>query len=107
MLGYALLFPAAVGAAALSSRAALPIDSCPGYKATNVQDHGVSLTADLHLAGSACNTFGDDLATLKLKVDYETGKFRPLAQSICSSDNLTNIDHPNRYPAPCYDLRRG
>ncbi|KAK7553719.1 putative alpha-glucosidase [Phyllosticta citricarpa] len=51
---------------------ALPIDSCPGYTASNVQDRGSSLTADLTLAGTACNTYGRDLTELKLRVEYQT-----------------------------------
>ncbi|KAK8253910.1 hypothetical protein IWZ00DRAFT_211443 [Phyllosticta capitalensis] len=56
-----------------------PIDSCPGYTASNVQDRGSTLTADLKLAGTACNTYGRDLTELKLRVEYQTGKQEPLA----------------------------
>jgi alpha-glucosidase len=51
-----------------------PIDDCPGYTAKNVahSDHG--LTADLALAGQACNTYGTDLDNLKLVVEYQSGK---------------------------------
>lgn len=50
-----------------------PLDSCPGYEASNVQNTGNSLTADLTLAGPACNAYGDDLVDLRLSVTYETG----------------------------------
>lgn len=49
-------------------------DSCPGYKATNIQNTGSKLTADLTLAGPACNAYGTDLADLRLLVEYQTGK---------------------------------
>ena len=50
------------------------LDACPGYKASNVKDDGSTLTADLSLAGKACNVFGSDVQQLKLQVTYETGK---------------------------------
>jgi alpha-glucosidase len=49
------------------------LDACPGYKATNVEVKGSSLSADLSLAGTPCNVFGQDIAKLKLEVTYETG----------------------------------
>ena len=50
------------------------LDACPGYKATNVNSSGSTLTADLSLAGQACNVFGTDVQKLKLEVMYETGR---------------------------------
>ncbi|OJT01982.1 hypothetical protein TRAPUB_7516 [Trametes pubescens] len=47
------------------------LDACPGYKAKNVFTFGPKLTADLVLAGKACNVFGNDLEKLKLEVTYE------------------------------------
>ena len=49
------------------------LDKCPGYKASHVVTKGATLTADLALAGKACNVFGADIAKLKLQVTYETG----------------------------------
>ena len=49
------------------------LDACPGYKATNIESSGPTLTADLSLAGQACNVFGADIQELKLQVIYETG----------------------------------
>lgn len=46
--------------------------SCPGYTASNVQSTATSLSADLTLAGPACNAYGDDLENLTLTVTYET-----------------------------------
>ena len=48
--------------------------SCPGYKASNVKVHSSSMTADLTLAGPACNVYGTDLTHLTLEVVYETSK---------------------------------
>lgn len=51
------------------------LDACPGYKASHVTTHGAQLTADLTLAGKACNVFGSDIEKLKLQVSYETSEF--------------------------------
>ncbi|GIZ37193.1 hypothetical protein CKM354_000065000 [Cercospora kikuchii] len=48
--------------------------SCPGYSASNVQTTGTGLTADLSLAGPACNSYGEDIQNLKLTVNYDTAK---------------------------------
>ncbi|RDI77048.1 hypothetical protein Vi05172_g12975 [Venturia inaequalis] len=48
------------------------LESCPGYTATNIATTSSGLTADLKLAGPACNTYGRDLDNLKLSVVYET-----------------------------------
>lgn len=48
------------------------LTSCPGYTASNVQTTASSLSADLTLAGPACNVYGDDLENLTLIVTYET-----------------------------------
>ncbi|KAF2724910.1 glycoside hydrolase family 31 protein [Polychaeton citri CBS 116435] len=44
---------------------------CPGYKASNVQQTGNRLTADLTLAGNACNVYGNDIIDLVLDVQYQ------------------------------------
>lgn len=46
---------------------------CPGYSASNVHEEANSLTADLTLAGDACNVYGTDVEHLKLLVEYQTG----------------------------------
>lgn len=60
-------------ASELVKRQSASLDSCPGYTASNVQDDGGRVTADLALAGTACNVYGDDLTNLKLEVEYQTG----------------------------------
>lgn len=49
------------------------LSSCPGYKASNVQQTYNGLTADLTLAGEPCNAYGKDLQDLTLTVEYQTG----------------------------------
>ena len=63
-----------IGASAAVAQTA-DLDSCPGYNAQNVQTNGASITADLSLAGTACNVYGNDTQSLKLEVTYETGAF--------------------------------
>lgn len=60
----------------LATRSAGNADSCPGYAASNVVKTDSSLTADLTLAGDACNAFGEDIKNLKLLVEYQTSKSR-------------------------------
>ena len=59
-------------------------DACPGYKASNVQTTDNGITADLTLAGSACNIYGQDLSDLKLLVEYQTGTYRLCICVLCS-----------------------
>ena len=46
---------------------------CPGYIASNIQSTASSVTADLRLAGPACNIYGSDLKDLRFKAEYQTG----------------------------------
>lgn len=62
---------ALLGASYLCSAAT--VEDCPGYTATNVFETATGLTADLSLAGEACNAYGYDLGSLKLLVEYQTG----------------------------------
>jgi alpha-glucosidase len=57
----------------LVKRQSASLDTCPGYTASNVQNDGARVTADLALAGTACNVYGDDLTNLRLEVEYQTG----------------------------------
>ncbi len=61
-------------AAAAAANGDDPLAKCPGYTASNVVRSSTGLTADLALAGPACNVYGDDLAHLTLAVTYETSK---------------------------------
>ncbi|TPX12191.1 uncharacterized protein E0L32_007077 [Thyridium curvatum] len=75
-LGTWLCAAGAASASALLPARDYPSDSrlanCPGYKASNVKTSDTGLTADLALAGAACNAYGDDLQNLTLTVTYET-----------------------------------
>ena len=55
------------------------LDKCPGYSASNVQTSESGLTADLKLAGPACNAYSDDLEDLVLSVTYESGMSSPVS----------------------------
>lgn len=88
----ALLFAAAVSSAFANSdhgkppsKDVDPLAKCPGYRASNVRTTSSTLTADLNLAGPACNVYGTDLTHLTLSVTYETGKTRSisLCRKIC------------------------
>jgi len=48
-----------------------PQDVCPGYTASGVKETESGLTADLNLAGSPCNVYGNDVANLTLKVESQ------------------------------------
>lgn len=71
-----LVGAAAAAGVALHSRASN--EECAGYTASNFNQHGSSLTADLILAGDHCDSYGTDLENLKLLVEYQTGKSSPL-----------------------------
>lgn len=77
MIGYwtGLLFSGLTSAAVLIKDAPSSdsLAACPGYKASNVKTTDSGLTADLQLAGDACNIYGDDLTDLVLEVTYESG----------------------------------
>ncbi|KAI5859541.1 glycoside hydrolase family 31 protein [Durotheca rogersii] len=48
-----------------------PQSVCPGYTASNVRTTNNGLTADLTLAGDACNVYGTDIEALSLTVEYQ------------------------------------
>jgi len=50
------------------------IESCPGYKASNIKTSSTGLSASLTLAGTACNAYGTDLNDLTLTVEYQTSE---------------------------------
>jgi alpha-glucosidase len=57
----------------IAQRQTSSLGDCPGYSASNVQNDGSRVTADLSLAGTACSVYGEDLTDLKLEVEYQTG----------------------------------
>jgi alpha-glucosidase len=44
---------------------------CPGYKASKVITSENTVTADLSLAGPACNAYGNEIPDLVLEVQYQ------------------------------------
>ncbi|RYP78902.1 hypothetical protein DL771_000287 [Monosporascus sp. 5C6A] len=48
-----------------------PQSVCPGYRAVNVETTANGLTADLILAGTPCNVYGNDIDALSLLVEYQ------------------------------------
>jgi alpha-glucosidase len=89
-------------AISLESRQSSLLDKCPGYTASNVQNDGSTVTADLTLAGTACNAYGEDLTKLKLLVEYQTGT---LHYSLVRSAILIIILITNRTATSRKDLR--
>lgn len=75
---------------ALVNRQSSTLENCPGYRASNVQDDGSKVTADLSLAGTACNAYGEDLTDLKLEVEYQTGEYTPPRRPSKGSSGLSN-----------------
>jgi len=64
---FLLLAASVVSASTLATRdTSDPLASCPSYKASNIKTSGIGLTADLTLAGKACNVYGTDLTQLTL-----------------------------------------
>ncbi|KAI0757718.1 glycosyl hydrolases family 31-domain-containing protein [Daedaleopsis nitida] len=48
------------------------VSSCPGYILSSLSETKNGLTAQLSMAGQACNAFGHDIVNLTLEVTYET-----------------------------------
>ncbi|KAI0204340.1 glycoside hydrolase family 31 protein [Astrocystis sublimbata] len=61
----------AVTANIYDPKAVDPQSVCPGYKAANVVETPLGLTADLLLAGDSCNVYGTDVEALSLVVEYQ------------------------------------
>lgn len=53
-------------------KAVNPQTVCPGYKASNMVNTSHGLTANLTLAGTACNVYGTDIENLRLTVEYQS-----------------------------------
>jgi alpha-glucosidase len=70
---FALAVPTPGTPSALVTRADADPNACPGYTASNVVTTDSSLTADLTLAGPACNVYSEDLQDLKLLVEQQNG----------------------------------
>lgn len=99
-----LLVPG-VAAAAVLKRDSPDYDKladCPGYAASNVKTTGNGLTAELKLAGPACNTYGTDLEELTLSVTYESGSSDPaISLHMTVADFVTRVPYSRQDPGPC------
>lgn len=104
LLGICLAASSHASAIARRQASAPSLEACPGYAASNVQDEGTRLTADLSLAGPACNAYSEDLKSLKLEVEYQTGMSR---FQHCAGACSIETDGVCREPSPRQDLRCG
>lgn len=48
-----------------------PQTVCPGYRASNIHETESGFTADLDLAGGACNVYGNDIENLTLFIEFQ------------------------------------
>ncbi|EGX96320.1 hypothetical protein CCM_00976 [Cordyceps militaris CM01] len=71
---FALVQAALVAVATAAAAHNAAAEECAGYNASDVRMYTHGGTADLRLAGKACNASGHDLEPLKLIVSYDTGK---------------------------------
>lgn len=71
--GYTMLLPCFLAAIFAACLVHAQSSTCPGYTASNIVTTNTGLTADLNLAGPACNSYGIDLQNLTLLVEYQTG----------------------------------
>jgi hypothetical protein len=85
LAGYAIAAPAPLD---LVVRDSASVDDCPGYEASNVEKTDSSITADLTLAGDACNVYSNDLKDLKLLVEYQSSKLKPIQPRGGSVDTM-------------------
>jgi alpha-glucosidase len=49
-----------------------PQSVCPGYRASNVKPTHYGITADLTIAGKACNVYGTDIDNLILTIEHQS-----------------------------------
>ena len=84
-----------IWAASVSAAALIPRQSnggrgdCPGYTASNVTETATGLTANLALAGPACNVYGTDIEELTLSVNYDNGWYFVLCKGGCVANHQT------------------
>lgn len=87
---------AAASARAIAPRQLSNDTSCPGYSASNVQQTGTGLSADLSLAGAACNSYGKDIENLRLSVNYDSCKMIDAGTSYNLDANHAQSQTPPR-----------
>ncbi|EJD48260.1 hypothetical protein AURDEDRAFT_61187 [Auricularia subglabra TFB-10046 SS5] len=72
--------------------------NCPGYKAENVVVSELAITADVNIAGKACNAYSRDLNNLRLVVQYQT-KDRIRVRLTDQGNNIYQV-HDSVFPKP-------
>lgn len=70
-----------------ASGLAIAQTQCPGYAASNVQQTEHGLTAELFLAGAACDLYGIDLPNLTITVEYQSGIMIADDRRCCCTDS--------------------
>ncbi|OAA44183.1 alpha-glucosidase [Metarhizium rileyi] len=98
MKPYVSLFFSGLASAGVLVDRAKAVSRCPGYKASNIKTSAAGLTADLTLAGEACNAYGDDVKHLVLDVSYETDN--RLHVKIQDADNQVYQVPESVFPRP-------
>ncbi|TVY73333.1 Alpha-glucosidase [Lachnellula suecica] len=91
----------------LDPEAVDPQVACPGYKASNVARTANGLTADLSLAGKACNVYGTDIDSLSLTVEYQSSDrlhVEIIPTYIDSSNSSWYILPEELVPSPTIDM---
>lgn len=79
---------------------------CPGYTASNVTYSSAGLTADLTLAGGACNVYGTDINDLTLVVECQSQQrlnVRIEPKYIADSNRTHYLLDPDIIPQPGLD----
>ena len=78
---------------------------CPGYKASNIQQQSYGVTADLTLAGQACNSYGTDVESLQLTVETQSADRLNVAitPTYLDSSNITYYVPPDVVGKPTLD----
>ena len=56
---------------------------CPGYNVSHVDCQEYGINATLSLAGSPCNTYGDDIHELLLRVEHQAGHLHVEIEPTC------------------------
>ena len=71
---------------------------CPGYTASGVVRSPYGLSATLSLAGSACNTYGTDIETLNLTVEYQSADRLSIkiVPAVIDASNMSQYILPDR-----------
>ncbi|KAI9754374.1 MAG: hypothetical protein M1815_005675 [Lichina confinis] len=79
---------------------------CPGYIASDAVDTDVGLTAQLSLAGPACNVYGNDIDHLSLTVEYQAQDrlHVEIIPTYLDSSNKSHYILPDSFvPKPTFD----